>query len=457
MSTRKTIIENKLDKKIQLKIRKIVVHNLRKVKVNINPFSGFVFPGKTNAFCRIHSNFRTVWRRIGTAFSAHVYVALICFFSLLIPAVSVLAQTDSMNVAVKGKKISFKDSVDGAFDVSSFLLEHRGVLPVISPITEPATGYGGAVALLYFHNRKTKYKSYVPPDVSGLIGLVTSNRTWGVGGFHSHTFGENRVRSMTVIFKPDLRIDYYGNNNEILENNPVTVNLDAWVFYQKLQLRIAESQFYVGASYTHFNSTVTLDTIEGNRLLNEIIKRLNVNSQIVTIKPQIVYDSRDNVFTPTKGINSELSINHSAKWLGSDDNYSILKTNFYGYLPIGPKLFSGWRFNGSFMLGDGPFYAYPFVSLRGIPAMRYQSDNVLVAETEWRYNFYRRWSVVGFTGVGKAFKDASTFNDIDFTYTVGSGFRYKLARMMGIHTGLDFAMGNGKDFAFYVVFGSSWQ
>jgi hypothetical protein len=100
------------------------------------------------------------------------------------------------------KKLSFKDPQDGAIDLSQFLLEAHGVLPVLIPITEPAVGYGGGAALLYFHNRKKKYDSYVPPDVSGIAGLATENKTWGAGAFHRHIFGENRVRTMRPSSSP---------------------------------------------------------------------------------------------------------------------------------------------------------------------------------------------------------------------------------------------------------------
>ena len=46
------------------------------------------------------------------------------------------------------KKLSFRHHEDGAFDVSSFLLDHNGVIPVIIPITEPIVGYGGGLAVL---------------------------------------------------------------------------------------------------------------------------------------------------------------------------------------------------------------------------------------------------------------------------------------------------------------------
>lgn len=381
----------------------------------------------------------------------HSFILLLVI-SLLCPS-STQCQTDSID---QKKKLSFKDPEDGAIDLSQFLLEANGVLPVLIPITEPAVGYGGGAALLYFHKSKKKYDTYVPPSVSGVAGLLTENKTWGAGIFHSHIFGENRVRTMTAIFKPDVRIDYYGNDNPILEENPVGINLDSWVILQSAEVRLGDSKFYAGASYTYFNTEVSFDTIPGRPIINEILKGLNTNSTISAIKPSITYDSRDNAFTPFKGINAQVSLNYSAQWLGSSDDFTTLNTSFLGYLPVTDRLNSAWRFEGSYLLGEAPFYAYPFINLRGIPALRYQSDNTLVGETEWTFNVYNRWSVLGFFGGGKAFPDFSDFGEAEWAYTVGTGFRYKVARLLGVHMGADFALGNGREFAFYIVFGTSW-
>ncbi|MBI9061782.1 MAG: hypothetical protein JEZ14_07320 [Marinilabiliaceae bacterium] len=88
------------------------------------------------------------------------------------------------------------------------------------------------------------------------------------------------------------------------------------------------------------------------------------------------------------------------------------------YVPVLSRLLSSYLFQGSSLLGDASFYAYHFVQLRGIQSMRYQSDNTIVAETEWRYNIYKRYSILAFTGLGKAFQSTSNFNDIDWAYNV---------------------------------------
>ncbi len=386
------------------------------------------------------------------------YTKLSLITIICLTCLTAFSQTDTTQTNTpKNNKISFRDPVDNAFDMSSFLLEHKGLLPVPTIVTEPAVGYGGGAALVYFHNRKKQYKSYVPPNISGVLGLATENGTWATGAFHSHTFGENRVRTMTAAGKPVVHYNYYGNNSELLSKHPIKVKLDSWLFFQRAQVRLGESKFYLGLSYSYFKTDITLDAKSDNPLIDELIKRLNVNSVISKLKPMVVYDSRDNVFTPTKGINAELSLNYSAEWLGSSQDYNLLRAKFYGFYPLNDRLFSGWRFEENTLFGDAPFYAYPFVQLRGIPAMRYQGDNTVLAETEWRYAAHKRFSLIGFSGLGKAFESTKTFNETDWAYTVGTGFRYEIARLLGLHMGTDFAWGNGKDFAFYIVFGSSWM
>lgn len=72
----------------------------------------------------------------------------------------------------------------------------------------------------------------------------------------------------------------------------------------------------------------------------------------------------------------------------------------------------------------------------------------LVAETEWSYNVYNRWWLTAFSGTGKALSDFSDFHSEDWVYNVGTGFRYRLARQLGVNM--------DTDFAFYIVFGTSW-
>lgn len=355
------------------------------------------------------------------------------------------------------KKLTLKDPEDGAIDISSFLDEPEGFMPIPIIVTEPAVGYGGGLAVVFFHPQKKKYNVDVPPNISGVAGLGTQNKTWLVALFHMHIWGPDKVRSTTAVAKPVIHIKYYGNNNDYLSQNPVNLELNAWVAFERVMVRIAKTDLFLGGSYVFFTTKNTLDTLADKPLINKILSKLDGRSTISMLVPQANWDSRDNIFTPLKGLNTGVEFTYSATWLGSDNNFYKLNPYFLAYQPISKKVFSAWRFDASFMFGDAPLYALPYIQLRGVPAMRYQSDNTMLVETEWRFVAYKRWSVDVFTGTGKAFTAFNQFGDATWVYNYGFGIRYELARTYGMHVGIDFAWSNNREFAFYIIVGTAWN
>lgn len=383
---------------------------------------------------------------------------VLIFISLLFTNIAIAQDNDSTNTRnEKQHKPRFKDPIDGAFDISSFILDHEGFMPVPFVITEPAVGYGGGAALLFFQKQKKKYDVEVPPNITGVAGLGTQNKTWMAGVFHFHVWGPDKVRYLGALGRIVINIKYYGNNNEYLDENPVNFKLNAWAIAQRVQVRIARSNLFLGGSYVFFTSDNTVDTLPDKPLINKIIKKLGGRSTLSMLQPIVNWDSRNNIFTPTKGFNTGLIFNYNATWLGADENFYELNPYFLAYQPISKKIFSGWRFEGNFMMGDPPLYALPFIILRGVPAMRYQSNNTLLVETQWDFIVYKRWSLDVFGGTGKAFPSFNEFGSSQWVYNYGVGFRYELARQLGMRVGLDFAFSNNKEFAFYIIFGSAWN
>lgn len=64
--------------------------------------------------------------------------------SALVPAADELPQPEAVR---KGSKL--RSPEDGWLDLSAFLDEKYGFVPVLVPITEPAVGYGGALGLMF--------------------------------------------------------------------------------------------------------------------------------------------------------------------------------------------------------------------------------------------------------------------------------------------------------------------
>jgi hypothetical protein len=128
-----------------------------------------------------------------------------------------------------------------------------------------------------------------------------------------------------------------------------------------------------------------------------------------------------------------------------------------GYAPVAKALVLGGRVDARAARGDTPFYQLPYIEMRGIPAARYQDDNVALAEAELRWNVTPRWAAVGFLGAGRVWGSGGTgFGDAGTVVSKGIGIRYLVASRLGIYMGADLARGP-EDTAFYIQVGSAWR
>src|SRR5262245_27775166 len=69
---------------------------------------------------------------------------------------------------------------DGWPDLSTFLDSKLGFLPIASPITEPAVGYGAAGGLMFLSKSFGDVAAGLGrPNITVVGGMGTSNGTWG--------------------------------------------------------------------------------------------------------------------------------------------------------------------------------------------------------------------------------------------------------------------------------------
>jgi hypothetical protein len=384
-------------------------------------------------------------KRHVTCFSFSNICALL--FLIIIPSFS----SDLMGQEKKGGFLSaFHDSTDGALDISDWLINKKGLLVIPTIITEPAVGYGIGGAAIYFHSSYSAKKG--PPSMSGVLGAVTQNGTWAAGVFHAGFWKRDNIRYMGAVAKLYANLDFYGSgNNTLVEDGSVNLNLDSWFLLQQIKFRIAGSDFFIGGRYLLLKS---VNTFEIPLDIPEYTAQ-EFNSTLSEISLKLEFDSRNNVFTPTKGVLIGLSGTYSDTWFGGEDLYGRIGLVMIGYFPASDRVSVGIRHESNYTLGNVPFWARPIINLRGASLMKYQNVNTTLMEAEVSWNIYRRWYLSGFTGIGNAFSSFSEFEEGKSVSTLGTGFRYAFARKLGAHMGMDFAMSND-DFAFYIVFGTAW-
>lgn len=343
---------------------------------------------------------------------------------------------------------------DGWPDLSTFLDQKFGFLPVAMPITEPAVGYGVAGGLLFISKPLgAAAQGLGRPNISGVGGFATENGSWGVFGADLRYWADDQVQTVFGAVYASVNLDYYGvGKDSALQNSPLRYNLEPFGGAGMARFRIGESRLWAALGYAFATTRVSVDAPDETPALPDFVRRSNVGMLLIGSS----LDTRDNFFTPTRGTFVEATFQPAATWLGSDQSFERLYFTAMQYLPLPFRLYLGVRGDAAASFGDAPFYMRPSIALRGVAAKRYQGEETAQLEGELRWQFYGRWSVVGFGGGGIAWNGFEDGSDSQSIFAGGGGLRYELARRYGIHAGIDVASSRDTA-AFYIQVGSAWM
>jgi hypothetical protein len=354
----------------------------------------------------------------------------------------------------------FIDPQDGYLDTSEWLATRTGFLPVPIIITEPAVGYGGGLALAFFHGQFTGTEvnmadpaktRHVAPSVSAIAAGKTENGTWFIGAGHHGVWRQDRIRYLGGAGYGSVKMDYYGRGGE-LGDRPVHFTSEALALVQELQFRLGESNIFAGAGYKLIDTRNSFDL--SGLLPIPGLPAITFDSRSAGASLFLNYDSRNNIFTPSAGTDAEFRMGLYGKTWGGDDDFTKYRAYVKHYRQLGDHWVLGLRGDLEAVDGDAPFYEYPFIDMRGIKVLRYQGKRTGVGEMELRWSFAPRWTLVGFAGAGKT-NSVKGSKDSDVIYSRGVGFRYLIASRLGLQMGMDIAKGP-EDTAIYFQVGSSW-
>lgn len=362
--------------------------------------------------------------------------------------------------AAQGFKTEFFDPDDGALDLSEWLLDRKGFLPVPIIITEPAVGYGGGLAALFFRESmreaavEAKKTGHVtPPDVFGVALAATENGTKAAGAGGMFTFDQDRWRYRGGVGKVDVNLDFYGVGGNLgTGQQKIGYTLDGWMSSQQVLRRLGESDNFVALRWIFLDLKNSFESDQPRPLLPD--KSFAMRSSGLGIS--LEHDSRDNIFTPSRGWTGSVDTLFYGPAIGSDNTYQTYRAHVFAYWPVTKTVVLGGRLDGRAARGDVPFYQLPFIDMRGIPAARYQDENTGVVEAELRWNVTHRWALIGFIGAGRVWGRQDDFAQAPSEVSKGAGFRYLIAKRLGMYVGIDYAWGP-EDRAFYIQVGNAWR
>jgi hypothetical protein len=342
-------------------------------------------------------------------------------------------------------------------------------LPIPIPLTEPAFGYGLGVAVAYFHPTKKERETLgtpnvhsldsttagrsgqkTPPTVTGVAGGYTNQDTWAVAFAHANNWRNDTIRYVGGLAYADVKSSYY------ILNQPFDFTVKGGALYQDVRFRLGESRWFLGGKLRFMDTEAKF-----NNDLDKIgtIGLDDIQSRDMGVAGEATYDSRDNVFTPNSGQLLQFDVWRFDEALTGDFNYWRGGVKLLSFHQLHKKFVMGLRLEMESVDGRAPFYAYPYVKLRGIPALRYQGKRAGSIEVEGRWNILPRWAILGFFGSGAA--KIGSFSDSDLSivrddlFAGGVGGRYFMMQDHGLWLGVDLAHGP-EDLYVYITVGQAW-
>ena len=139
-----------------------------------------------------------------------------------------------------------------------------------------------------------------------------------------------------------------------------------------------------------------------------------------------VYDSRDNVFSPTEGNRIALTAEFAGKGLGGDFDYNKYSAETRNYLKVGHAQVVALRgmlgYADGKMPENGKFAVGGADTIRGYRDDQFKGDKMIAATAEYRFPVVSKVEGVVFTDVGKAW-DGEGYKLNDLEASVGVGVR----------------------------------
>ena len=379
------------------------------------------------------------------------------------PATEELSETLTIEEVSLAPSDEVDSSVEGKKKPKKVKDPNRGrILPIPIFITEPAIGEGFGLALAYFHRKKDEPGEHSiasmnslggaskeqapPPTVTGVMGAYTNNETRAVGIGHMNSFKDDHIRFTGVAALADVNSTFY------LLDHPLKFNLEGSIVYSDIRFRFGDSKWFwgMGLSYLDASTAFLVELPE-----DAPVDLLRSDISNTGLSAKIAWDSRDNTSMPNTGRLFDLALWRYDEAIGGDSDYWDVRMKLLSFHQLHEKFVLGLRLDFAGIDGNAPFFAIPWVSLRGIPAMRYQGDRVGVFEVEGRYNIAPRWALLGFAGLGSVSSKKPAIDTEQSIYSYGLGGRYQIFEAQNIWVGIDIARGP-EDTNWYIQVGHAW-
>lgn len=307
-------------------------------------------------------------------------------------------------------------------------------------------GLGLVAAGLY---RTDPNDSILPPSNVSLYGDVSSVGFYMLGVRGNHIAPKGRYRIDYHLYFYSFPADFWGIGYEMGDNDANKSDMKRWQAQAEVSFlfRVADN-FYIGpmASY---------DYVIGKHIERpELLQGMDQHTWNVGAGVSLVYDNRDNLTNPHRGIYLNINQMFRPGFMGNDYAFSTTAFRFDAYQRLGKGTVLAEDIGANLNFGNPSWGMMAELggthSMRGYYEGRYRDKHSLEATVELRQHVWKRNGIVVWVGAGTIFPEFSALRSKQILPNAGVGYRWEFKKNVNVRLDYGFGKSGQSGFLFNI-------
>lgn len=307
-------------------------------------------------------------------------------------------------------------------------------------------GLGLVAAGLY---RTDPNDSILPPSNVSLYGDVSSVGFYMLGVRGNHIAPKGRYRIDYHLYFYSFPADFWGIGYEMGDNDANKSDMKRWQAQAEVSFlfRVADN-FYIGpmASY---------DYVIGKHIERpELLQGMDQHTWNVGAGVSLVYDNRDNLTNPHRGIFLNINQMFRPGFMGNDYAFSTTAFRFDAYQRLGKGTVLAEDIRANLNFGNPSWGMMAELggthSMRGYYEDRYRDKHSLEATVELRQHVWKRNGIVVWVGAGTIFPKFSALRSKQILPNAGVGYRWEFKKNVNVRLDYGFGKSGQSGFLFNI-------
>ena len=307
-------------------------------------------------------------------------------------------------------------------------------------------GLGMVAAGLY---RSDPNDTLLSPSNVSLFGDVSTVGFYMLGVRGNHIAPRGRYRIDYRLYFYSFPSDFWGIGYEMGDNDDNKSEMKRWQAQAEVSFlfRVADN-FYIGpmASY---------DYVIGKHIEHpELLQGMDQHTWNVGAGVSLVYDNRDNLTNPHRGICLNINQMFRPRFLGNDYAFSTTAFRFDAYQRLGKGTVLAEDIGANLNFGNPSWGMMAELggthSMRGYYEGRYRDKHSLEATVELRQHVWKRNGIVVWVGAGTIFPKFSALRSKQILPNAGVGYRWEFKKNVNVRLDYGFGKSGQSGFLFNI-------